>query len=230
MAYLSTLEDLVVRVKQMMNKANTTFADDTGKPKNAEIIAAINEARNETYMLVATGAPDRFITSTTLTYPALTENVTLPPSAQGAQIVHVYSRDGAATASTFQAVLEPIRVREFANLGETGYPKCYAINATQIRLRPVPTSMTNLTIFYLPALIPLSASTDTFTEIPAMFAHLYAMAAAIRLRQINEDPVDALIDARDALLERYIAYVERLVPDNHIQLVDQNNATNVWQG
>lgn len=228
MAYLATLEDLVVRVKQMINKANTTFADDTGKPKNSEIIAAINEARNETYMLVSTGAPDRFITSTSLVYPALAENVTMPTSAQQSQIVHVYARDQ-NTATSFQRVLEPIRVREFANITETGYAKCYAINGLQMRLRPVPTSNTNLTIFYLPALVPLVNATDTFPEIPAMFAHLYAMAAAIRLRQINEDPVDALMDARDALLERYIAYVERLVPDNHIQLVDQTSATN-WQG
>lgn len=228
MAYLSTLEDLVVRVKQMMNKANTTFADDTGKPKNSEIIAAINEARNETYMLVSTGAPDRFITSASFTYPSLAENVTLPVAAQQAQVVHVYARDQ-STASSFQTVLEPIRVREFANISETGYAKCYAINGTQIRLRPVPTYSVGLTMFYLPALTPLANATDTFPEIPAMFAHLYAMAAAIRLRQINEDPADALIDARDALLERYIAYVERLVPDNHIQLVEQQNAT-IWQG
>lgn len=229
MAYLSTLEDLVVRVKQMMNKPNTTYADDTGKPKNAEIVAAINEGRNETYMLVATSAPDRFITSTTLTYAASAESITLPPAAQGAQIVHVYARDGNATASTFQSVMEPIRVREFANLGETGTPKGYAINGTQIRLRPVPMVNTNLTIFYLPSLTPLSSQTDTFTEIPAMFAHLYAMCAAIRLRQINEDPAQSLVDARDALLERYIAYVEKLVPDNHIQQVEQQSAT-VWQG
>ena len=228
MAYLATLEDLVVRVKQMMNKANTTYADDTGKPKNSEIIAAINEARNETYMLVATGAPDRFLTSSTLTYPAMAENVTLPVAAQQAQIVHVYTRNQ-NTASSFQTVLEPIRVREFANIAETGYPKCYAINGTQIRLRPVPSQAAALTVFYLPSLTPLASATDTFTEIPAMFAHLYAMAACIRLRAINEDPADSLIDARDALLERYISYVERLVPDNHIQMVDQVNATQ-WQG
>lgn len=227
MAYLATLEDLVVRVKQMINKANTTFADDTGKPKNSEIIAAINEARNETYMLVSTGAPDRFITSTAVTYPASAENIVLPTPVQQSQLVHVYAR-AQNEPTSFQSVLEPIRVREFANLSETGYPRCYAVNGTQMRLRPVPTTSVYLTVFYLPALTPLANAADTFLEIPAMFAHLYAMAAAIRLRQINEDPTDALIDARDALLERYIAYIERLVPDNHIQLVEQQNTT--WQG
>ena len=89
MAYLATLDDLVVRVKQLMNKLNQTAADDTGKPSNAQIYAAINEARFEAYANVGERLADRFAITSVLTYPANLESVTLPQAAQGQQLIHV---------------------------------------------------------------------------------------------------------------------------------------------
>jgi len=229
MAYLTTLSDLIVRVKQMMNKLDQTAADDTGKPSNAQIIAAINEARYEIYTDVSERLPDRFITTTTITYPANLETVTLPTAAQGAQVVHMYVKDTGGTVSSFQTVLSPLRVREFVNIGESGTPKYYAITGTDLRLRPVPTTTANITLFYLPALAPLTATTDTFSEITHAYAHLYALGAAIRLRQINEEGAGGLIDAHQRLLEAYVASIERRAPDNHAQLVDPSSASQ-WQG
>lgn len=229
MAYLTTLEDLMVRVKQLMNKLNQTAADDTGKPSNAQIIASINEARFETYADVSERLPDRFATTTTMVYPANQDSMSLPTDAQGAQMLHVYTRQQTNNPSSFQSVLSPLRIREFANVGETGEPKYYALTGSSIRLRPVPTSDANLVIYYLPTLTPLALTTDTFGEMTDTYAHIYALGAAIKLRQINEEGAGGLIDAYDKLLERYVASIERRVPDNHAQIVDQAGV-NPWQG
>ena len=44
-----TRDELLVRVKQLINKANTTTADDNGRPTNAEIVQALEESRAEIY-------------------------------------------------------------------------------------------------------------------------------------------------------------------------------------
>jgi hypothetical protein len=229
MTYLATLDDLVVRVKQMMNKADQTAADDTGKPSNAQIIAALNESRFEIHGDVGERLPDRFTASAIMTSPANAENALLPASVKNAQVLHVYTRDSGATIGSFQTTLTPIRVREFSNVGESGTPAFYAITGTDMRLRPVPTVDTAVTVYHLPSLTPLTTGTNTFPEIGARWAHIYCLGAAIKLRQINEDGAGGLLDAFDKLFERYVASIERRVPDNHAQLVEQNNASQ-WQG
>ena len=221
------IDALVVRVKQLINKPNTTAADDTGKPKNAEVIASINEAYQQIYEDVAERLPDRWITQTTLSYPANTAAVALPTAAQQAQVLRLYWQSTGATIGTYQNPLQPAREREFVNMAETGTPVVYAITGTDLRIRPVPTVGVQVVISYLPALIMLAVAPDTPSVLPANWHHLIAYKAAIQLRQINEDPSGGLVDAYTEKMELFIAAIERRVPDNHVQQTEPNLT---WQG
>lgn len=219
-----TRDELLVRVKQLINKANTTAADDNGRPTNAEIVQALEESRAEIYSELFDWLADRRAASTTMTYTADTAAVALPSAAQDTQVLQVYA-PASSIAGASQRTLNPIRIAEFANVGESGTPVYYCITGTDLRLRPMPMVDTSLVLLYLPKLSVLSASTSP-AEIPSAWHHIYAYAAAIKLRHKNNDPAEGLETDFRAQMQRLTTLVERRSNDNHIQTVDNTN--NFW--
>ncbi|MBK9075508.1 MAG: hypothetical protein IPL77_11130 [Flavobacteriales bacterium] len=213
-----------MRVKQLINKANTTAADDNGRPTNAEIVQALEESRAEIYSELFDWLADRRAASTTMTYTADTAAVALPSAAQDTQVLQVYA-PASSIAGASQRTLNPIRIAEFANVGESGTPVYYCITGTDLRLRPMPMVDTSLVLLYLPKLSVLSASTSP-AEIPSAWHHIYAYAAAIKLRHKNNDPAEGLETDFRAQMQRLTTLVERRSNDNHIQTVDNTN--NFW--
>ncbi len=219
-----TRDELLVRVKQLINKANTTAADDNGRPTNAEIVQALEESRAEIYSELFDWLADRRAASTTMTYTADTAAVALPSAAQDTQVLQVYAPASSSVGAS-QRTLNPIRIAEFANVGESGTPVYYCITGTDLRLRPMPMVDTSLVLLYLPKLSALSAATSP-TELPSAWHHIYAYAAAIKLREKNNDPVDGLERQFQKQLRTITTQVERRSNDNHIQTVDNTN--NFW--
>ena len=219
-----TRDELLVRVKQLINKANTTAADDNGRPTNAEIVQALEESRAEIYSELFDWLGDRQAASTTMTYTADTAAVALPSAAQDTQVLQIYA-PASSSAGASQRTLNPIRLAEFANVGESGTPVYFCITGTSLRLRPLPPVDTSLVILYLPQLSVLSASTSP-AEIPSAWHHIYAYAAAIKLRHKNNDPAEGLETDFRAQMQRLTTLVERRSNDNHIQTVDNTN--NFW--
>lgn len=219
-----TRDELLVRVKQLINKANTTAADDNGRPTNAEIVQALEESRAEIYSELFDWLGDRQAASTTMTYTADTAAVALPSAAQDTQVLQVYAPASSSVGAS-QRTLNPIRLAEFANVGESGTPVYYCITGTDLRLRPMPMVDTSLVLLYLPKLSVLSASTSP-AEIPSAWHHIYAYAAAIKLRHKNNDPAEGLETDFRAQMQRLTTLVERRSNDNHIQTVDNTN--NFW--
>lgn len=215
-----TRDELLVRAKQLLNKAVTTAADDSGRPTNAELVQAIEESRQEIYSELFDWLPTRQAATTTLSYTADTEAVALPSAAQNTQLVRVYY--SASTVYSMQSTLDPIAVEEFALIPETGSPRYYAVTGTYIRLRPVPGSTTTLTIVYLPKLSALASGSASPTEIDSQWHHVYAYKAAIKIRQKNEDPYDGLQKAYTEIYDKLVMSVERRANDNHIKSLDNN--------
>lgn len=221
-----TRDELLVRVKQLINKRPSTAADDSGSPSNAEILQNIEEARQEVYHEVLDLLGDRVAVTTEVVYPSMAESVTLPSSAQNAQILYAYYKSSSSVGA-FQTALQPIRFAEYANVGETGSPKYYVISANSIRLRPMPGTDSTIVLVYMPEVQTLSAATASPVELPAAWHFLYAYKAAIKLRNKNQDPVDGLEADFKGQMERIITNRMLLSNDNHIQ---QTEASNFWQG
>ena len=153
-----------------------------------------------------------------------TAAVALPSAAQDTQVLQIYA-PASSSAGASQRTLNPIRLAEFANVGESGTPVYFCITGTSLRLRPMPPVDTSLVILYLPKLSVLSASTSP-AEIPSAWHHIYAYAAAIKLRHKNNDPAEGLETDFRAQMQRLTTLVERRSNDNHIQTVDNTN--NFW--
>lgn len=218
-----TRDEILVRTKQLLNKADTSASDDSGRPTNAELVQAIEEARQEIYSELFDWLPTRAAATTTLSYTADTEAVALPAAAQDTQLIRVYYN--ASTVYSLQTTLDPLDVAEFAMVPETGSPRYYAVTGTNIRLRPVPGSTTTLTIVYLPKLSALANGSASPTEIASVWHHIYAYKAAIKVRQKNQDPYDGLEAAYREIYEKLIMSVERRANDNHIRTLDNG----FWQ-
>ncbi len=221
-----TRDELLVRVKQLINKPVQTAADDTGRPSNSEILQNIEEARTEIYHEIMDLAGDRNAKSVSMTYVANAETMTLPSVAQDQQILYVYYQASSAVGA-FQTALQPVRIAEFVNIGETGTPKYYVVTGKVLRLRPLPSSDSSLVLYYLPGVSTLSAATSEPDELPARWHHIYAYKAAMKLRQKNEDPLGGLEREYNDIRERLITNVALRANDNHIQ---QTDASNFWQG
>lgn len=220
-----TRDELLVRVKQLINKANTTASDDNGRPTNAEIVQALEESRAEIYSELFDWLGDRQAASTTMTYTADTAAVALPSAAQDTQVLQIYAPASSSVGAS-QRTLNPIRLAEFANVGESGTPVYFCITGTNLRLRPMPMVDTSLVLLYLPKLSALANGSASPTEIPSAWHHIYAYSAAIKLRHKNNDPADGLETDFRTQLQRLTTQVERRSNDNHIQTVDNTN--NFW--
>jgi hypothetical protein len=220
-----TRDDLLVRVKQLINKPDTTASDDSGRPKNAEIVQALEEARAKVYRKLFDMNPDRVAAVTTVAYPASTEAVTLPTSAQDTTILRV-AQPTSSSVGAFENQLKPIRMEEFVNVSELGTPRYYVITGQSIRLRPMPGSAVTLSVTYVPKLTALTASTSP-TELGSEWHPILALSAAITLRRKNDDNYDGLKEEFDEWWSALLINIERRVNDNHIQLTD---ASNFWQG
>lgn len=205
------MEALTVRVKRLVNKPVTTYADDTGKPKNAEILEVLNETRYEVYSDLAAALPDRWAAYTTLSYTADSTSIQLPSAARHTSIMRVWT-------TTSETNLIPLRFDEFGGYQATGIPSGFAIGAgTYIYLRPVPTQDVTLNITYLPSLTALSATTDTPSELPGGFHHVIALGAASRILATYGDPSDNIKQEYARTFEKLVAQIERMVNDNHIR-------------
>lgn len=188
-----TLDQLVVWVKQLINKKPATAADDTGDPSNATIIAFINVARNELYNRFAAQFPTRFTTNADGTYTANALQETMPTSLFGRQVVSVFWYISDISTAM------PLACRNIAELpnmsGLAGMPRAYVVEGTRIYLRPIPAATTNLRYVYIPALTALSAGSDTPSEFPIDQHSIIGTLAAAKIAARNMDDTAQGLDA-----------------------------------
>ncbi len=188
-----TLDQLVVWVKQLINKKPATAADDTGDPSNATIIAFINVARNELYNRFAAQFPTRFTTNADDTYTANALQMTMPTSLFGRQIVSVFWY---TTDISTAMPLSCKNIAELPNLsGLSGTPRAYSVEGTRIYLRPIPAVNTSLRYVYIPAPTALASGSDTPSEFPVDQHALIGTLAAAKIAARNMDDTAQGLDA-----------------------------------
>ncbi len=181
---MATFEEIIVWTKQLLNKPNTTAADDTGAPNNATIKAMINYERNRLYARFSAQYPARFTANADFVYTGNALQMTLPTAAQNRQLVSVF---GYYDDISDAFAISTKNIAELPNLGPGGRPQCYAVESTRIYLRPMPASNQNLRIIYVPVLTALSANSDVPSEWPADHHLLLGTLAAYTLARRNGD-------------------------------------------
>jgi hypothetical protein len=215
-------------VKVLLHKPDTTAADDTGKPTNATIDAAINDARNELYLEVSTQFPQRFGSATTMTYTSGSDYVQLPSAVRRRPLIGVTAYRTSITADP--VALTARAMQSIPSMSTSGWLEHYAVMGENIYLRPIPSTDTTLALNYVAALTELSLTTDTPSEFPSEFHRLLGYLAALKIRMQNQQPMEGLEAVVSEWKQRLQGYMKMQVGDDGIMMVGQAGVFDVATG
>lgn len=211
------LSDLRERVKVLLRDAVTDPAEESNLISNEALSAVINERRGELHAHLVTLFPARFIDSTTMTYASGSSSEELPAGAQYTKVMSVRMRTYNQTAPYEYRTLQVVSLTEAMGFEAAGIPIIASIQGmTRIRLRPVPDVAYTLELFYAPALTDLTDG-DSPTEIPPQFHHVLAYAAAVRVKQMVDDPPGQLDSAYQEALSRLVAFIGAVADDHGLE-------------
>lgn len=211
------LSELRERVKILLRDVVTDPAAESNLVSNAVLSALINERRHELHAHLVTLFPARFIDTTTMTYASGTAAVALPSAAQFAKILSVRLRTTSQSAPYEYRTIKIVSVMEALGFEAAGTPVIASIQGmTSIRLRPVPDVAYTLELFYAPALTDLGDA-DSPDELPPQFHHVLAYAAAVRVKQMVDDPPGQMDMAHQEALSRLVAFIGALADDHGLE-------------
>lgn len=211
------------RVKELLNMGVVDPSVDEGVPTNARINGALTEARNMLYSRLSSEMPRRFGTSSTFTYPANTESVALSSLASTAVGRAIFKVTCVPSGGTNPWTMDPAIIEEFRNYSLTGTPLVYAVVAGKFFLRPQPSQAMTVTLWHTPAVSTLADGTSP-DEIDALFHHVVAYGAAIRLAAPMGDPVDELERMYDNDVRTILMHYETLGRDNHVHEIEHSES------
>lgn len=211
------LSELRERVKVLLRDVVIDPAEESNLISNAELNSIINERRGELHAHLVTLFPARFIDSTTMTYSSGASAETLPVAAQHTKVMSVRMRTYNQTAPYEYRTLKVVSITEAMGFEAAGIPIIASIQGmTKIRLRPVPDVAYTLELFYAPSLTDLGDA-DSPTEIPPQFHHVLAYAAAVRVKQMVDDPPGQLDMAHQEALSRLVAFIGAVADDHGLE-------------
>lgn len=209
--------ELRERVKILLRDDVTDPALDSNLIGNSALNDIIEERRQELYAHLATLFPNRFIDSDTMTYASGSSSEDLPLGAQGTRITQVRMRTYNQTSPYEYRTLKVVSLDESMGYDAAGTPILAARQGmTKIRLRPVPDVAYTLEVFFVPALTGLGDS-DEPTEIPTMFHHVIAYSAAVRVKQMVDDPPGALDAAYQEALSKLVSFIGAMADDHGLE-------------
>lgn len=215
---MATLTQLRVRFREILKLGDTTDVDE-GDPPKATITKLINESRQRRYMDLVGSFPRKFLTRTTMTYPAGIETVTLPAAAQGRMVSLVKMfPEGGSTGDGWD--LQPVGIEQLDLMERMGAPQYYYIDiiSKSIWCKPIPSTATTLHLYYVAALSDLSTDSSTPSEFPSEFHQLWAYDAVAMYKGESTDPDgEKALEKADAIFENLKKYVERLSQDTGVR-------------
>lgn len=210
--------ELRERVKILLRDDVTDPAQDSNLIGNSALNDIIEERRQELYAHLSTLFPNRFIdVDDTLTYSSGSASEDLPAGVQGARITNVRMRAANQTAPYEYRTLKMVSLEESTGYDAVGTPILVSRQGmTKVRLRPVPDADYILEFFYVPALTGLTDN-DEPTEIPNMFHHVIAYSAAVRVKQMVDDPPGALDVAYQEALSKLVSFIGAMADDHGLE-------------
>ena len=215
---MATLTQLRARFREILKLGDVTDVDE-GDPPKATITKLINESRQRRYMDLVGSFPRKFLTRTSMTYPAGIEMAGLPAAAQGRMVSLVKMfPPGGATGDGWD--LQAVGLEQLDLMERSGQPTYYYVDIISkgIWCKPIPSTSTTLHIYYVAALADLSADSDTPSEFPSEFHQLWAYDAVAMYKGETTDPDgQAALEKADAIFANLKKYVERLSQDTGVR-------------
>lgn len=220
-AVAATVATLTVRVRRSIGdgsaiSGNQRWSDD-------DIRSAIDDQLREMWVEASGQDPSGALLSGTMTYTADAETVAIPTSVdpagygiQGNQLYRVEDYTTPAAPSALEYI-DPLTAANFDDL------EGWFLAGTSIGLRPIPETAKVLRIWWLANPILIGTTTaPTQDQHPFGVQHeeLITLGAAIRLQEIDEEPIGLTRQKRyDRLMERYTASCARYRGPTYVRSV-----------
>ena len=204
-ATAETIGNLITRIRRAVGDTDATAVNN--RWADAEIVDALNLELNKMSAEFGLGNSSQAMTSTTLTYTAGAETVTLPsgPDVSPIFLVEDITNTANPIRIEFASFLEAGRMQlDSAYLSGQGYRWSRA--GDSIALRPSLSTAVSLRIWYMRAPYGTSTSYAGTDQQPWPVQHeeLISLGAAIRLQEVDEEVPGGRVERYVELWNRFV--------------------------
>ena len=205
-ALAGSLQDLTQRIRDFIGDASLVPAKQ--RWSDTKILRAINDVLFEMY-LKRTDSPGAQTIQETFSYPDGQEFVALPETVANQPLFKLESLEGSDNRPNPIRRVDFHELESFVNRTEGAFltfpQRVWALQATNIAIRPKPSGALSLRIWYIAPPLVLANDPD-LQPYPVMFEELITIGARVRLLEADDEQPLTLPLRYGAMMEDWLRY------------------------